>query len=53
MVRPVEEVTELELQRICSNVKEKVYNSSTVGPTFTLLISTRAVKPFFFIVVTL
>ncbi|XP_075896289.1 cell division cycle-associated protein 7a [Nelusetta ayraudi] len=29
VVRPVEEVTELELQRICSNVKEKVYNSST------------------------
>lgn len=36
VVRPVEEVTELELQRICSNVREKVYNSSTVGPTFTL-----------------
>ncbi|XP_034431178.1 cell division cycle-associated protein 7a [Hippoglossus hippoglossus] len=29
VVRPVEEVTEIELQRICHNVREKVYNSST------------------------
>ncbi|KAM3607331.1 uncharacterized protein V6R79_005802 [Siganus canaliculatus] len=29
VVRPVDEVTELELQRICHNVREKVYNSST------------------------
>ncbi|XP_027880212.1 cell division cycle-associated protein 7a isoform X1 [Xiphophorus couchianus] len=29
VVRPVEEITELELQRICNNVREKVYNSST------------------------
>ncbi|KAM9344373.1 cell division cycle-associated protein 7a [Pholidichthys leucotaenia] len=29
VVRPVEEITELELQRICHNVREKVYNSST------------------------
>lgn len=29
VVRPVEEVTEWELQRICNNVREKVYNSST------------------------
>ncbi|XP_030613726.1 cell division cycle-associated protein 7a [Archocentrus centrarchus] len=29
VVRPVEEITEMELQRICHNVREKVYNSST------------------------
>lgn len=29
VVRPVEEITEAELQRICHNVREKVYNSST------------------------
>ncbi|XP_028249538.1 cell division cycle-associated protein 7a [Parambassis ranga] len=29
MVRPVEDITELELQNICHNVREKVYNSST------------------------
>ncbi|KAL7385465.1 hypothetical protein ABVT39_022134 [Epinephelus coioides] len=29
IVRPVEEITELELDRICTNVREKVYNSST------------------------
>ncbi|CAJ1079400.1 LOW QUALITY PROTEIN: cell division cycle-associated protein 7-like [Xyrichtys novacula] len=29
VVRPVEEVTEIELQRICTNVREKVYNSAT------------------------
>uniref|UniRef100_A0A1A7XNC2 Cell division cycle associated 7a n=2 Tax=Iconisemion striatum TaxID=60296 RepID=A0A1A7XNC2_9TELE len=29
VVRPVEDITELELQRICHNVREKVYNSST------------------------
>lgn len=29
VVVPVEEITELELQRICTNVREKVYNSST------------------------
>lgn len=29
VVRPVEEVTEWELERICTNVREKVYNSST------------------------
>ncbi|MEQ2258194.1 hypothetical protein XENORESO_010692 [Xenotaenia resolanae] len=29
VVRPVEEITEVELQRICYNVREKVYNSST------------------------
>ncbi|XP_041662510.1 cell division cycle-associated protein 7a [Cheilinus undulatus] len=29
VVRPVEEITETELQRICVNVREKVYNSST------------------------
>lgn len=32
MIRPVEEITEWELQRICYNVREKVYNSSTVSP---------------------
>ena len=31
VVRPVEDVTETELNRICTNVKEKVYNSSTVS----------------------
>ncbi|KAG8000662.1 Cell division cycle-associated protein 7 [Nibea albiflora] len=29
VVRPVDEITELELDRICHNVREKVYNSST------------------------
>lgn len=29
VVRPAEEITEMELQRICHNVREKVYNSST------------------------
>ncbi|XP_020787501.1 cell division cycle-associated protein 7a isoform X2 [Boleophthalmus pectinirostris] len=29
VVRPVEEITELELDRICNNVREKVYNQST------------------------
>lgn len=29
IIRPVEEITEWELQRICYNVREKVYNSST------------------------
>ncbi|XP_034549546.1 cell division cycle-associated protein 7a [Notolabrus celidotus] len=29
VVVPVEEITEMELQRICTNVREKVYNSST------------------------
>lgn len=29
VVRPVEDITELELQHICTNVREKVYNSST------------------------
>ncbi|XP_071774049.1 cell division cycle-associated protein 7a [Centroberyx gerrardi] len=29
VVRPVEEITEAELDRICNNVREKVYNSST------------------------
>ncbi|XP_044072712.1 cell division cycle-associated protein 7a isoform X1 [Siniperca chuatsi] len=29
VVRPVEDITEAELQRICHNVREKVYNSST------------------------
>ncbi|XP_038162587.1 cell division cycle-associated protein 7a [Cyprinodon tularosa] len=29
VVRPVEEISELELQKICYNVREKVYNSST------------------------
>lgn len=29
VVRPVEDITEMELQRICHNVREKVYNSST------------------------
>uniref|UniRef100_A0A3P8U0U5 Cell division cycle associated 7a n=1 Tax=Amphiprion percula TaxID=161767 RepID=A0A3P8U0U5_AMPPE len=29
VVRPVEDITEAELQRICTNVREKVYNSST------------------------
>ncbi|XP_058479292.1 cell division cycle-associated protein 7a [Solea solea] len=29
VVRPVEDVTEAELQGICDNVREKVYNSST------------------------
>lgn len=31
VVRPVEDITEMELQRICHNVREKVYNSSTVS----------------------
>lgn len=31
VVRPVEDVTEAELQRICYSVRDKVYNSSTVG----------------------
>ncbi|XP_026231428.1 cell division cycle-associated protein 7a [Anabas testudineus] len=29
VVRPVEDITEAELQNICHNVREKVYNSST------------------------
>ncbi|XP_033984866.1 cell division cycle-associated protein 7a [Trematomus bernacchii] len=29
VVRPVDEITETELQGICNNVREKVYNSST------------------------
>ncbi|XP_061579493.1 cell division cycle-associated protein 7a [Cololabis saira] len=29
VVRPVDDVTEAELQRICNNVREKVYNTST------------------------
>ncbi|XP_042350769.1 cell division cycle-associated protein 7a [Plectropomus leopardus] len=29
VVRPVDEITEAELERICFNVREKVYNSST------------------------
>lgn len=29
VVRPVEDITESELQNICNNVREKVYNSST------------------------
>uniref|UniRef100_A0A3P8V3A8 Cell division cycle associated 7a n=1 Tax=Cynoglossus semilaevis TaxID=244447 RepID=A0A3P8V3A8_CYNSE len=29
VVRPVEDITEAELQRICMNVREKVYNGST------------------------
>ncbi|KAK5920815.1 hypothetical protein CgunFtcFv8_024580 [Champsocephalus gunnari] len=29
VVRPVDEITEAELQGICNNVREKVYNSST------------------------
>lgn len=29
VVRPVEDITELDLQRICTNVREKVYNQST------------------------
>ncbi|XP_023280330.1 cell division cycle-associated protein 7 [Seriola lalandi dorsalis] len=29
VVRPVEDITEAELQGICQNVREKVYNSST------------------------
>ncbi|XP_028993621.1 cell division cycle-associated protein 7a [Betta splendens] len=29
VVRPVEDITEAELQHICHNVREKVYNSST------------------------
>ncbi|KAM7407439.1 hypothetical protein PAMA_003253 [Pampus argenteus] len=29
VVRPVEDITEAELQHICGNVREKVYNSST------------------------
>ncbi|KAM6934279.1 cell division cycle-associated protein 7a [Xenentodon cancila] len=29
VVRPVEDITEAELQRICQNVREKVYNAST------------------------
>ncbi|XP_040912430.1 cell division cycle-associated protein 7a [Toxotes jaculatrix] len=29
VVRPVEDITEAELQLICQNVREKVYNSST------------------------
>ncbi|XP_044222737.1 cell division cycle-associated protein 7a [Thunnus albacares] len=29
VVRPVEDITEAELQHICENVREKVYNSST------------------------
>ncbi|XP_010792827.1 cell division cycle-associated protein 7a [Notothenia coriiceps] len=29
VVRPVDEITEVELQGICNNVREKVYNSST------------------------
>ncbi|KAM9850882.1 cell division cycle-associated protein 7a [Aulostomus maculatus] len=29
VVRPIEDITEAELQHICNNVREKVYNSST------------------------
>nr|XP_046260807.1 cell division cycle-associated protein 7a [Scatophagus argus] len=29
VVRPVDDISELELQNICNNVREKVYNSST------------------------
>ncbi|XP_056145908.1 uncharacterized protein LOC130121091 isoform X1 [Lampris incognitus] len=29
VIRPVEDITEAELNRICHNVREKVYNSST------------------------
>ncbi|KAK7939576.1 hypothetical protein WMY93_002902 [Mugilogobius chulae] len=29
VVRPVDEITELELERICNNVREKVYSQST------------------------
>ncbi|XP_059198943.1 cell division cycle-associated protein 7a [Centropristis striata] len=29
VVRPVDDITELELQRICTNVREKVYNRDT------------------------
>ncbi|XP_030285401.1 cell division cycle-associated protein 7a [Sparus aurata] len=29
VVRPVDEITECELENICNNVREKVYNSST------------------------
>ncbi|XP_072541938.1 cell division cycle-associated protein 7a isoform X2 [Salminus brasiliensis] len=29
VVRPVEEITQLELDNICSNVREKIYNRST------------------------
>lgn len=29
VVRPVDEITELELERICTNVREKVYSQST------------------------
>lgn len=35
VVRPVDEITECELENICNNVREKVYNSSTVGSTVT------------------
>lgn len=31
VVRPVEDVTERELQKICENVREKVYNTFTVS----------------------
>jgi len=36
----VEDITEAELQNICHNVREKVYNSSTVGSLFALLLKT-------------
>lgn len=30
VIRPVEEITEAELDNICTNVREKVYSSSMV-----------------------
>lgn len=32
MVRPVDDITEEELQLVADNMTEKVYNRSTVGP---------------------
>lgn len=37
VVRPVDDVTEAELRNICNNVREKVYNSSTVSPGLSAL----------------
>lgn len=34
VVRPVDDITQTELQNICNNVREKVYNSSTVSLSF-------------------
>lgn len=31
VVRPVEEITEAELDNICVNVREKIYNRATVS----------------------